>query len=78
MAENINKYIEKTLFSMQDTDYRSFHLKLMPGVDPDTVIGVRTPLLGSFLLRYSSVKTGKTLFPTCRTNIMTRIISTVS
>ncbi|MBQ7242193.1 MAG: DNA alkylation repair protein [Firmicutes bacterium] len=48
MAENINKYIEKKLFDMQDLKYRSFHLKLMPGVDPESVIGVRTPELRKF------------------------------
>ena len=48
MSENINNYIEKKLFGMQDLKYRSFHLKLMPGVDPETVIGVRTPELRSF------------------------------
>ena len=30
---------------MQDIDYKKFHCKLIPGVDPDTVIGVRTPAL---------------------------------
>jgi len=39
-----DKVIEK-LLEMQDIEYKSFHLNLMPGVDPDTVIGVRTPLL---------------------------------
>lgn len=35
------------LFELQDKDYREFQLKLMPGVQPDAVIGVRTPLLRS-------------------------------
>jgi len=48
MAESINNYIEKKLFEMQDSEYRSFNVKLIPGVDPDTVIGVRTPALRSF------------------------------
>ncbi len=37
--------IQKALFSMQDLTYRSFSSKLMPTVDPETVIGVRTPAL---------------------------------
>lgn len=33
------------LFALQDLGYRDFHSKLMPTVDPATVIGVRTPAL---------------------------------
>ena len=32
-------------FELQDLSYRDFQCKLMPTVDPDTVIGVRTPEL---------------------------------
>ena len=34
-----------TLRSLQDPGYRSFQCRLMPTVDPETVIGVRTPAL---------------------------------
>ena len=37
--------IREKLFSMQDTGYRDFQAKLIPDVDPDSVIGVRTPEL---------------------------------
>lgn len=37
--------IQKRLFALQDPGYKAFHCKLMPTVDPNTVIGVRTPLL---------------------------------
>lgn len=37
--------MQKILFEMQDTGYREFHLKLIPGTDPETVIGVRVPQL---------------------------------
>ena len=33
------------LFQYQDLSYKEFHQKLMPTVDKDTVIGVRTPVL---------------------------------
>jgi len=33
------------LFQYQDLKYKEFHQKLMPTVDKDTVIGVRTPIL---------------------------------
>lgn len=39
------KRIRQELFSLQDSGYRSFQCGLMPTVDPDTVIGVRTPAL---------------------------------
>ena len=40
--------IRKTLISMQDEKYRAFQVKLFPTVDPQTVIGVRTPDLRSY------------------------------
>jgi len=42
----MDKITEK-LFAMQDTKYRDFQLKLIPGADPDTFIGTRTPQLRS-------------------------------
>ncbi len=43
-AENIRE----KLFLMQDLKYRDFTAALIPTVDKDTVIGVRTPALKSF------------------------------
>lgn len=40
--------VQQTLFSMQDQTYRTFQTKLMPTVDPQSVIGVRTPALRKF------------------------------
>ena len=37
--------ILEQLFALQDKEYQSFHSKLMPTIPPETVIGVRTPLL---------------------------------
>lgn len=39
--------IQQQLFDLQDLGYREFQIKLMPGIDPERVIGVRTPLLRS-------------------------------
>lgn len=33
------------LFALQDLEYKQFHSKLMPTIDPDVIIGVRTPEL---------------------------------
>lgn len=35
--------IKDGLFAMQDAGYRDFHSKLMPNIDKERVIGVRTP-----------------------------------
>ena len=40
--------IRKRLFELQDTKYRDFQSKLIPNIDPETVIGVRTPELRKF------------------------------
>lgn len=37
--------IRKALFEQQDIKYRDFQAKLIPGKDPDSMIGVRTPRL---------------------------------
>lgn len=37
--------IREQLLALQDLDYKDFHIKLIPTVCPDTVIGVRTPEL---------------------------------
>ena len=39
----INDDILKKLYTLQDTTYRDFQGKLLPTVDPKTIIGVRTP-----------------------------------
>lgn len=43
-----NEEITSRLFEMQDLKYRDFQAKLMPTVDKDMIIGVRTPLLRQF------------------------------
>ena len=40
--------LEKELFQLQDLKYKEFHQKLMPTVNPDKVIGIRTPALRKF------------------------------
>ncbi len=45
--QKINE-IREHLFSMQDTEYRDFQVKLIPTVEAASVIGVRTPQLRSY------------------------------
>lgn len=37
--------ITEQLFALQDLEYKKFHSKLMPTINPDVIIGVRTPEL---------------------------------
>lgn len=39
------KTITDELFALQDLEYKKFHSKLMPTINPDVIIGVRTPNL---------------------------------
>ncbi len=41
----IENYVQQKLFEMQDEKYRDFHAALMPTVDKEAVIGVRSPQL---------------------------------
>jgi len=45
--------IRLRLFGLQDLAYKAFSSKLMPTVDPDTVIGVRTPALRKLAKTYA-------------------------
>ena len=44
----IKEDIQKELFALQDTKFRDFQAKLMPTVDPENMIGVRTPALRKY------------------------------
>ena len=48
--------IQQSLFRFQDVKYRDFQSKLMPTIAPDSVVGVRTPVLRAYAKRL--VKTG--------------------
>ena len=50
---NTETTIRARLFELQDLSYRDFQCKLMPTVDPDTVIGVRTPELRKLAKSFS-------------------------
>ncbi len=44
----MEKEIRKTLLSLEDKEYKSFHSALMPTIDPDSVIGIRVPILRKY------------------------------
>ncbi|MEE1014349.1 MAG: DNA alkylation repair protein [Clostridia bacterium] len=45
--------IQKELFAMQDIGYKEFHQRLVPTLNPDVIIGVRTPHLRAFAKKFS-------------------------
>lgn len=44
--------LQRRMFELQDLKYRDFHSRLMPGVDKDKIIGIRTPVLKKFAKEY--------------------------
>lgn len=48
--------MQKELFALQDLKYRDFHSKLLPGVDKEIIIGIRTPVLRKFAKEFSKRK----------------------
>ena len=46
--EEMIRDVRKRLFEMQDTGYRDFHARLVPTVEKEKNIGIRTPILRKF------------------------------
>ena len=44
----INAEIKNHLYELKETDYKEFMAKLIPTVDPGTVLGIRTPSLRNY------------------------------
>lgn len=55
---DIEKEIRRRLFELQDLKYKEFSCKLMPTVNPETVIGVRTPELRKLAREFSKTSEG--------------------
>ena len=51
--------ITKALFALQDLKYKEFQQKLIPTVDPDTVIGIRTPALRKLAKELKNTETAE-------------------
>lgn len=48
--------IRSELFELQDLGYKNFHAKLVPTVNPDIIIGIRTPVLCKFAKKLSNTQ----------------------
>lgn len=62
--ENMNKTtiitnVQTRLFELQDLKYRDFHAKLMPAVNKEKIIGVRTSALRVFAKKYGKTDEAK-------------------
>ena len=54
MSELTN--LQKQLFELQDLKYRDFHAHLIPDIDKEKVIGIRTPQLRKFAKEYEKTE----------------------
>ncbi|MBE5936621.1 MAG: DNA alkylation repair protein [Lachnospiraceae bacterium] len=52
---NITESIRNQLFDFQDKEYKSFHEKLIPTVNPDDIIGIRTPCLRKYAVKVAKL-----------------------
>lgn len=48
--------LQNQLMKLQDKKYKEFHSKLLPGIDPDTIIGIRTPVLRQFAKEFAKTE----------------------
>lgn len=51
--------VQKQLFELQDLQYRDFHAKLLPTIEKEKIIGVRTPVLRKFAKLYGKTEDAK-------------------
>ena len=51
--------LQKQLFTLQDSSYLEFHSKLIPTIEKNRIIGIRTPALRSFAKDFKGTKEAK-------------------
>ena len=54
--EEMIRDVRKRLFEMQDTGYRDFHARLIPTVEKEQIIGIRTPMLRKFAKEFGKTE----------------------
>lgn len=55
----VTEKVRNDLFSMQDLKYRDFHARLIPTVDKEHIIGVRTPQLRKYAAEFAKTPEAK-------------------
>lgn len=69
--------IRAQLFALQDKEYQVFYSRLMPTLPPETVIGVRVPLLRKLAKQLADTPEAEVfLHKNCRIFIMKKTLST--
>lgn len=63
MIENLEE-LKNYLFENQDKEYRDFHCRLIPNIDSERVIGVRTPVLRKLAREFSKQPASKIFLDT--------------
>lgn len=61
-GQNIIDKVRKDLFEMADSNYRDFHAKLIPEIDKDRIIGVRTPELRKYATQFAKHESDVEIF----------------
>ena len=57
--EEVQKGVRQELFELQDLKYRDFHAKLIPTMEKEKIIGVRTPALRGFAKKFGKREEAK-------------------
>ena len=68
--------IRAQLFALQDKEYQVFYSRLMPTLPPETVIGVRVPLLRKLAKQLADTPEAECFCKNCRIFIMKKTLST--
>lgn len=58
-TEEVQKKVKQELFELQDLKYRDFHAKLIPTMEKEKIIGVRTPALRGFAKKFGKTEESK-------------------
>lgn len=56
MAYNNREKIQAELFELQDEKYRDFHSKLIPDMEKENIIGIRTPVLRKYAKQFAKTE----------------------
>lgn len=58
-TEEVQKKVKQELLELQDLKYRDFHAKLIPTMEKEKIIGVRTPALRGFAKKFGKTEESK-------------------
>lgn len=58
VLKNIENSVQAALYANKDTSYHQFQTKLLPGIDPASVLGVRMPVLRRLSMQYGIDRLG--------------------